>query len=312
MYKQLYAKMIRAAKLEDRRKNLGVYYESHHIVPEFMFKNRKRPGPKGHLDGDANKSDNLVLLTFQEHLMAHYYLYEIYKDTRYGYSTGAALTFFFIKATGGHKRQIELSDVDKQYLDEMAHLRQIGISSISNARKRKMPVVVASTREKVGSVSVDHPNVLLGIWVHHSKGVKQTWKPRCQKGALNSNFREMTNEHIVRVMQCVKLSAHDGVHCSKNLFREFLKNEFTELKKVSLRWVENHLGPFKKIVDRYNSEYNESLIYNPYYRSDIQKKLLSTKSATFRTVTNGITNKRIKLSEIDCFLKDNPTYKRRT
>ena len=150
MYKQLYKEIIDTAKLEKRTKNSEIYYESHHIVPEFMFKIRKRTGPAGHLDGDANSVDNLVLLTFQEHLMAHYYLYEILKDTHYGYSAGSALQFFFVKATGGHIRQRTLSEVDKKFLDEMAHLRQIGIKCISNARAGKMPVVDAITREKIG------------------------------------------------------------------------------------------------------------------------------------------------------------------
>jgi len=72
MYKELYKKIIDQAKAENRMKNQGVYYEQHHIVPDFLFKNRKRTGPKGHLDGKPDSPENLVLLTFSEHLMAHY------------------------------------------------------------------------------------------------------------------------------------------------------------------------------------------------------------------------------------------------
>ena len=37
-----YKEIVTSAQLENRQKNCGVYFESHHIVPDFMFKNRKR------------------------------------------------------------------------------------------------------------------------------------------------------------------------------------------------------------------------------------------------------------------------------
>ena len=40
MYKQLYKEIIDTAKNEIRTKNSEIYYESHHIVPEFLFKIR--------------------------------------------------------------------------------------------------------------------------------------------------------------------------------------------------------------------------------------------------------------------------------
>jgi nucleoside-diphosphate-sugar epimerase len=135
MYKQLYKNLIDFAKNENRIKGANKYYESHHIVPDFLFKNRKRSGPPGHIDGDPNSAENLVLLTFSEHLMAHYYLYEIYKGTHYEYSAGSALQFFFVKACGNHMRQIQLNEVDEQFLKEMSYLRQLGIDSISKAKE---------------------------------------------------------------------------------------------------------------------------------------------------------------------------------
>ena len=63
MYKELYKNIIDNARKEKRMKNQGTYYEQHHIVPNFLYKNRKRTGPKGHLDGDPDGSENLILLT---------------------------------------------------------------------------------------------------------------------------------------------------------------------------------------------------------------------------------------------------------
>ena len=74
-YKKIYESLMRKAKREERDglrvKSEHTYFENHHIIPDFMFKNRKRTGPKGHLNGDPNDPNNLVLLTMREHLFAH-------------------------------------------------------------------------------------------------------------------------------------------------------------------------------------------------------------------------------------------------
>ena len=159
-YKKLYKQIIEKSQSENRSKGNGIYYESHHIIPEFMFKDRRRAGPKGHLEGNPESKSNKVLLTFSEHLMAHYYLYEILKCGHYGYPAGSALQFFFVKATSaGHARQINITEVDEKFLKDMEELRSIGIASVSAARKGKMPAVDAVTRKVIGSVPVDHPRV---------------------------------------------------------------------------------------------------------------------------------------------------------
>ncbi len=45
--------------------------EKHHVVPESFFKNRKRKGAPGWLDGDPNSLENLVALTPKEHFICH-------------------------------------------------------------------------------------------------------------------------------------------------------------------------------------------------------------------------------------------------
>lgn len=310
MYKKLYKEVIDQAKKENRRKNNEIYYESHHIVPDFLFKNRKRKGPKGHLDGDPDAACNLVLLTFQEHLICHYYLYEIYKDTRYEYGAGSALQFFFIKATGNHERQRKLSEVDKKFLDEMAHLRQLGIDSISKARKGTMPVVDAVTRVSQGSVSVDHPNVLNGTWVHHSKGKPSPVKPenrRSQKGSANRNYKEMTPAMKTRVFMCVVRSIEDNYLVKKTL-EQNIKKEFTEFKKVSMRWILNNFVSMQRLVTEANEFLGTEIIYDSYYRSKSQREKLSIIGKSTRWVTNGIDEKPLKVTEVDDFLQNNPEY----
>ena len=274
MYKILYKKIIDNAKSENRQKNDEIYYESHHVTPDFMFKNRSRKGPRGHLDGNPNSIDNLVLLTFQEHLLCHYYLYEIHKGTRYEYAAGSALQFFFVKAKGNHIRQKKLSEIDQQYLDSMAHLRKLGLQSISAARKGKMPVVDSVTREKIGSMPVNHEKVLSGEWCHHSKGVAGHNNYKTQKGNKNNNYKTDIPSQKIRVMKCIGQSIIDGTHLSKKLLEGNIKKEFTEFKKVSIMWIKNRFGGIKNILNEYNTSHNTDILYNPYYRSIQQKELL--------------------------------------
>lgn len=274
-----------------------------------MFKVRKRKGPAGHLDGDANSVDNLVLLTFQEHLMAHYYLYEILKDTHYGYSAGSALQFFFVKATGGHIRQCTLSEVDKKFLYEMDHLRQLGIKCISNARVGKMPVVNAVTREKIGSVPVNHPNVISGKWIHHSTGKKSPNSGRNQQDVNNANYKEMTSQHLDRIFQCVGKSLVDDINFSVSEFSKNIKIEFTEFKKVSIRWVMNNFLSIDNLISQYNQKMNTNIVYDPYYRSALQRSKASKQNQMYAWVTNGIEDLRILKNDMNTFLDKNTEYK---
>lgn len=305
MYKKVYKELIDTAMKENRVRGGDVYYEKHHIVPDFLFKNRKRTGPKGHLDGNPDSPENIVLLTFQEHLLAHYYLYEIYKDTRYEYSAGSALQFFFVKATGNHMRQENLSEVDKKFLDDMAHLRSLGNDSISKARKGKMPVVDAVTREKIGSVPTDHPKVISGEWIHHSRGKKQTWQPRSMKGNLNTNFKELTPGRRTRMWKCVASSCIDG-YLKLNQLEKSMKKEFTEFNKISIAWIGNKFGSLDNLIKETNENLNLDIKYDPYHRSSSQRKTASEHSSKHRWYNNGVVN--VRVTDVTTFTRDNPDY----
>ena len=308
MYKELYKQLIDSARKENRMKNQGTYYEQHHVVPDFLFKNRKRTGPKGHLDGNPDSEENLILLTFSEHLMAHYYLYEIYKGSRYEYSAGSALQFFFVKATGNHKRQINLSEVDEKFLKEMEHLRLLGNECISKARTGMMPVVDAITREKQGSVSINHPKVLSGEWIHHSKGVPSNTKPekrKCQKGQSNNNYKELTQSRRERLWICVSNSCQDG-YLKLKLLEYHMKKEFVEFNKISLVWIKNNFSSVENLVEETNKNLSTDIKFNPYHRSIEQRKNAAYHSAKHRWYNNGVQNVRVTNEEEFC--KNNPEY----
>ena len=67
-YEIIHDNIINRSKLENRMKQNGVYYESHHIIPKCM--------------GGSNKKDNLVLLTPKEHFIIHKLLNLIYPDNK--------------------------------------------------------------------------------------------------------------------------------------------------------------------------------------------------------------------------------------
>jgi len=67
-YTKCYFSIINRAKTRD---NAFSYVEKHHIIPECFYKLRKRKGPAGWIDGNANDRENLVLLTAKEHFICH-------------------------------------------------------------------------------------------------------------------------------------------------------------------------------------------------------------------------------------------------
>lgn len=72
-YERIYERIIQKAKLENRKRGEGIYYERHHIKPQSLFKDLKK---------DPN---NMVLLTPKEHFICHMLLSEIYpgKEMQY-------------------------------------------------------------------------------------------------------------------------------------------------------------------------------------------------------------------------------------
>ena len=135
-----------------------------------------------------------------------------------------------------------------------------------------MSVVDAVTREKIGSVPVNHPKVISGEWVHHSKGRKGKAPKEDSSGSNNNNYRAMTEERKLRVYKCISQSVVDGDRFFRKLFLPNLKKEFTEFKKISEKWVENHLGSTKEMITTYNDETNSSIQFYQYYRSKKNKE----------------------------------------
>jgi hypothetical protein len=58
----------------------SVYSESHHIMPESFYENRKREGAKGWLHGNPDARINKVRLTAREHALCHWLLIKMTSD----------------------------------------------------------------------------------------------------------------------------------------------------------------------------------------------------------------------------------------
>lgn len=66
-YKRIYDNLIEKGRSRGKdKKALSYYTETHHIIPRCM--------------GGNNKDDNLVLLTYREHIIAHLLLCEVYPE----------------------------------------------------------------------------------------------------------------------------------------------------------------------------------------------------------------------------------------
>lgn len=237
-YKRIYKQLMIRAKLENRVKTKDIYYESHHIIPLFMFKTnpRNKSGVNaGHLSGDGNCKTNKVLLTPREHFIAHAILYKIYKGTRYEYSCGSALMLFFNVAKSKHIRVKtgNFITISKKY----EKYRKIGLDSISNRRKGMMPVKDSATGIMIGEAPVDHPKVISGEWIHHSKGTKSSSETRAKLSAIgtgrgNNNARIINIEYIklwlLKFSDIVHLK-FDGNFIASHFKRWFDSHNHTEI-----------------------------------------------------------------------------------
>lgn len=92
-YRLIYMKIIFKAKSENRRKNHGIYYEKHHILPKSLF-------PKW-----AKEKRNIVLLTAKEHYFCHKLLMKIFPSQE--------MSLAYIRLTHDGKRKVSMKDYEQ-------------------------------------------------------------------------------------------------------------------------------------------------------------------------------------------------------
>jgi len=183
-YQSIYNSLISRAK--ERELPEDEYTERHHVFPDFFFINRKRKGQAGHLPGDPDAPSNIVHLTPREHLLAHLLLARIHKGTRYEFGCIGSLVLM-LNTSSVQKGRAEFSDFigkGRAYSD----IRKKWSEKVSRQFKGTIVAKDALTETIIGHVPLDHPNVVSGKWVHHTKGTKHT-KSHCEKiSKANSGF----------------------------------------------------------------------------------------------------------------------------
>lgn len=150
-------------KLDERLNNDYIYTENHHIIPRHS----------GGLDTDCN----LVRMLPEEHFMAHFIRYNAYENSNDFISVRFMLNGFMSK---NYIDDIPIKTMNKMvrmFKEETSHFRKTygwhskdGRKRISEARKGTMPVIDSISGDMIGSIPTNHPNVISGKWVHHSKG----------------------------------------------------------------------------------------------------------------------------------------------
>lgn len=134
-------------------------------------------------------------------------------------------------------------------------------------------------------------------------------RSKLSSGMNNGNARpDITKEDIINVVL--------NYIREQNKFREFIsRQEIDSILKSKLlvssrllynRGIKNH-SELIRLVNQQLQE-NEYVQYDPYHRSENQKKKLSKKSAMWAWVTNGKDNIRIKFDEVENFIATNESY----
>ena len=160
-----YFKLIKSALKESRSKNKGTYYEAHHIIPQSF-----------------NKKSTTVLLTPEEHFLAHKYLAEFWKDhSTYGkkmlwafhrlaYDKGRNLT----KEQYGEARRVLMELWKrKKSKDHRKKIAQAQIGNTNNSSrvfKGMKSDITEEGRKKLAEVRVKLQKGKVGLEAQAAKG----------------------------------------------------------------------------------------------------------------------------------------------
>jgi hypothetical protein len=141
------------------------------------------------------------------------------------------------------------------------------------------------------------------------------WKNTISKkvsGMNNSNARpDVTVEVLIDTL--VQFIVENDYHDKYILQKEIL-SELKRVHDVSIEAVKRRAKNVGGLMALVNTKLTElDLVpakYDPYHRSEEQKKLLAKEAGGYSWVTDGTTNKQVKKTELDKYLTKNKTYKK--
>ena len=249
-YKKLHDKFVEYAKttrpkqrlinrnpLDERLQNNSIYIEIHHIIPRSL--------------GGLDDEKNLIELLPEEHIFIHMLRYKIFNKREDMLAVRFMLNGFdSSNRTKGAFKAILHNKLRVRYAWIRTHAQLLrktegwqtkdGAKRISDARKGTMPARDTETGKIIGSIPTNHPNVISGKWVHHSKGRKQSQKEIEQKkirqaGQGNANASGLSDEYFIQ----------KGVEVS-DIFGRILSwgNMLIYSERMSFKWIKSWKSRF--------------------------------------------------------------------
>jgi len=148
----------------------------------------------------------------------------------------------------------------------------------------------------------------------YTKPQMKSWgknRSKLSAGMNNGNARpDISKDDIINVLcEYIKTEEKYGQYILRTQIDDVLKKQLNVSSRMLLnRGIKNHTELVTLI--NYNLEDSKHVKYSPYYRSNEQRKVLSNKSTQWSWVTDGQSNKRVKVSKLDNYLTENTNYKR--
>lgn len=131
-------------------------------------------------------------------------------------------------------------------------------------------------------------------------------------GMNNGNARpDATIDSLVSVVsEFVIESDLFNKHISRKQIDALLKEKLDISPRVIVNRIKNHSSLIKLVNENLSKQNLDVVIYDPYYRSDEQRKTLAKEASWFAWVTDGTTSKQVKKSDIDKYLTENTTFRK--
>lgn len=260
-YKRIHDQIIDKYRNKDR---VG-YMEKHHIILRCL--------------GGTDDKENLVYLPPREHFLVHLLLFKMNKNTPHKYKYGMSLALF-IHQGNNHIRTLNFKYSSRKY--EIWH--KAGLKCISEYRKGKMPVKDTATGKMIGEAEINHPKVLSGEWVHHSKGLKLSEQRKAEmrkltKGSKNPNYKEFTDEVKEILYDCIKDSLEDNYLRVGILEKNFKQKTSHIFNKISNVAIINKYKSWQNLIDEYNEIFSTNVKYSRVFRSAGQRLEASVRAS---------------------------------
>ena len=133
-----------------------------------------------------------------------------------------------------------------------------------------------------------------------------------QSGMKNSRAKpDITKQMIVdAVVKYAIENDKSGDYILRKEIEDALKQELDVSPTIMKQRFTNGRT---ELLEEVNSKLSKARLaevkYDPYYRSEEQRKQLSSATSSHRWVTNGVKNIKLNAEDLDKFLKENKTYK---